>query len=88
MNKVKKWWEKNLTRIAAYIIIAMSIITTIINSKVNREVELIISMFVMIFLLIVFIFIAYINKALEKKDKALFVVTTIIVLSGLIYIAI
>ena len=40
-----------------------------------------------IFAFIIFIFIAYINKPLDKKDRVIFIVTSIIAGCGLIYIA-
>lgn len=79
--------KKYLTKIVPYIIIIINIITTIINSKVNNEVMRILSVGVIIFTFILFIFIAYINKPLEKIDKAIFIVTSIIATFGLIYIA-
>lgn len=79
--------KKYLTKIAPYIIITISIITTIINSKVNTEVGRMLSVGLIIFAFIIFIFIAYINKPLDKKDRVIFIVTSIIAGCGLIYIA-
>lgn len=79
--------KKYLSKIAPYIIIIISIINTIINSNFNREVGRIVSVGLIIFTLILFIFIAYINKPLEKNDKIIFVVTLIITGCGLIHIA-
>lgn len=64
--------KKYLSQIAAYIIITISIINTIINSNFNKEIGRIVSLALIIFTLILFIFIAYINKPLEKNDKIIF----------------
>ncbi|MEN8078954.1 hypothetical protein ABFP60_18480 [Clostridioides difficile] len=79
--------KKYLSQIAPYIIITISIINTIINSNFNKEIGRIVSLALIIFTLILFIFIAYINKPLEKNDKIIFLVTLIISGCGLIYIA-
>lgn len=79
--------KKYLTQIAPYIMIIISIINTIINSNFNREVGSIVSAGLIAFTLILFIFIAYINKPLEKNDKIIFVGTLIITGCGLIHIA-
>lgn len=64
--------KKYLSQIAPYIIITISIINTIINSNFNKEIGRIVSLALIIFTLILFIFIAYINKPLEKMIKLYF----------------